>query len=329
MHSKINHLIKTLQNRYNSSSSADTIFSASGKEYKLHKEKSFNEYSPFDAEKHFKVAAADAGSLLIYETPGWSVGYYKISFRLFEVNLKGKTCNTVQKEKKTVEDFVLILNHEAEGTLQRRPNEDAEAALNRFRAEKEREFIDANINKLGEEDLLLIDGSLDNENLTLLSKHKNIVGVSKSSQLSILGFSALSYFTREATERGLDEKSWFTYPLIKTYPTENHPELIFGTFKPKSVAFRIDFPPNSSKDFILKNLQKLAVCSLDSKYKAYPYPLGAVHSDAVMRKNTKRLMRQFIKKELSKSRDEAPIICELIKEDMLHADWYDKLREMS
>jgi hypothetical protein len=112
--------------------------------------------------------------------------------------------------------------------------------------------------------------------------------------------------------------------------------MIFGTFRAKSNVFRIDFPlkklsPMKEKEkvqYIDSSMKKLALCSMDPKYKAYPYPLGAVHADAVMRKGDKEQLRQLLKRKLSesKSRDFGTVY-DMIEKDIIHAEWYNRLRQ--
>lgn len=339
MKERISNLIKTLEGRYTSpGETARFMLSANGsRRYELHplKKENFISYSPYDAEKNFMVAAADSGSLLIYETPTWSLGYYKLSFRLFDVSRVGKTCNTVEAVRERREDFVLVLKGEgldAENVVHRLGNEDAEAALNRFRAEREVEFVTEQLNGMNPQDLLLVDGSLENENSSILKKHKNTIGLSKRTGLSINGYSATSFFALKVAESSVEGKPWFYHPLVKSSPADlgNTSDIVFGSLRPNSVVFRLDFPSGSTTEHITTRMRQIGLCSLDAKYRSYPYPLGAVHSDSVMRKNTKELTRQFIKRELNKYKaDGAEDVYALIEKDILHADWYDNLRKYS
>ncbi|MFH1424783.1 MAG: hypothetical protein ABIG20_03825 [archaeon] len=338
MKERISTLIKTLESKYSTSGDSSFMLSSSGlKRYELHpiEKTNFNTFSPYDAEKKFNTAAADSGSLLIYETPGWSIGYYKMSFRLFEICLKGKTCNTIQTRKAFKEDFVLIVNGEGtnkDNVMYKKPGKDAETALNEFRSQREVEFVLEHCKTLNKEDLLLLDGSLDHENSKIIEKHPNVLGLSKKTGLSIAGHSAPSFFALKATEHNVPEKPWFYHPLVKRSQADSttNPEIIFGTLKPNSVVFRIDFPNSAKKDSIAQKMKQLGVCSLDAKYRSYPYPLGAVHSDSVMRKNTKELVKRFIKRELNEYKaGSARDVFALIEKDILHADWYDNLRRCS
>jgi len=186
------------------------------------------------------------------------------------------------------------------------------------------------------DDLLLIDGALGPESGRILKKHSNVVAVSKRTGHCINNYSAASFMALKANEHGFADKPWFYYPLVQKYENEQNPvaELIFGTFKGHSNVFRLDFPYeqlHKSKDgteFIKSRMHKLGICALDSKYKAYPYPLGAVHSDAVMRLNTKDLLKQFIKKHISTAKKQGPEnVFKMLEKDIQHADWYDQLRK--
>jgi hypothetical protein len=345
MQAKVETIIKTLEAKYKSSSekAPEYMHSSSGSiKYKLHpfSEKSFKEYSPFGADEHFRVAAFDAGSLLVYETPSWNIAYVKLAFRCFEVNLKNRTCNTIQKDRVLEHDMVMLTESGAAGQ-----SESGAAMLlkNDFESGSILKTMETNFilkqiqnGKVLSDDLLLIDGALGRESGRILDKHENVIGVSKRTGHCINNYSAASYMSLKANEHGFKDKSWFYYPLVQEYPGNSVSELIFGTFRGNSNVFRLDFPhkqlhsSENEVNFVKQRMHKLGICALDSKYKAYPYPLGAVHSDAVMRVNTKDLMKQYIKKHLSKAKKKgAEDVFKMLEKDIQHADWYDQLRKGS
>ncbi|MBN3037637.1 MAG: hypothetical protein JW834_04280, partial [Candidatus Diapherotrites archaeon] len=100
-----------------------------------------------------------------------------------------------------------------------------------------------------------------------------------------------------------------------------------------SNAFRVDFPselaalPQSEQhDGIRSALSRIAMFSLDPKYKDYPYPLGAVHTDAVMRPIDRDLAKQFVQKQIEAAElpDNAR---DLIARDIEIDNWYEKFRK--
>ena len=356
MQSKVENIIRTLESKYKNASEKEPEYmhSASGSiKYKLHKfsEENFNTYSPFGADKHFRVAAFDGGSLLIYETPSWNIAYIKLGFRSFEVDLKDKTCNTVQKDR-VLEHDLLMLTEKASGIMSNSTDSvgrQASGGNTKYQLKKdfdsgsilkqmETDFILKQIEngKVEQDDLLLIDGALGPESMKILNRHKNVVAVSKRTGHCINNCSAASFMALKARKHKVEDNSWFYYPLVQEYEREQEPvsELIFGTFQGNSNVFRIDFPykqvhnASDQKKFIKERMNKLSICALDSKYKAYPYPLGAVHSDAVMRKNTQDQIKLFIKKHINElKKKSASEVFEMLEKDIQHADWYDQLRK--
>ena len=171
----------------------------------------------------------------------------------------------------------------------------------------------------------------------IIKLHKNVIGVSKRSGMTINNYSASSYLMMEATTYGKAEKPWFCYPLVKEYPGEDPlAEIMFAAFTPNSrYAFRVDFPfeigglnPNEQKAHIGRELSKVGMFSFDPKYRGYPYPLGAVHSDSVMRPIDKDRARLFVQQEIEKL-DLPEAAYELIKKDIENEYWYDKFRKRS
>ena len=336
MQAKVETIIKTLESKYTSSGqkAPEYMHSSSGSiKYKLHpfSDKNFKEYSPFGADEHFRVAAFDAGSLLVYETPSWNIAYVKLAFRSFEVNLKNRTCNTIQKDRVLEHDMVMLTENPSSSSMLKQDFESGSILKT-----METEFILKQIQngKVLSDDLLLIDGALGKESGRILDKHENVIGVSKRTGHCINNYSAASYMALKANEHGFKDKSWFYYPLVQEYPGNSVSELIFGTFRGNSNVFRLDFPHKqlhsckNDVDFVKQRMHKLGICALDSKYKAYPYPLGAVHSDAVMRVNTKDLMKRYIKKHLLKAKKQgAEDVFKMLEKDIQHADWYDMLRK--
>jgi len=338
MQTKVESIIKVLEDKYKSASQkeAEYMESASGSiKYKLSpiSKNNFKEYSPFGADEHFRVAAFDGGSLIIYETPSWNIAYTKLAFRSFEINLKDRTCNTIQKDRVLEHDMIMLTEQRTTKSQLRQDFENGSILK-----QMETDFILKQIEegKVLEDDLLLIDGALGQENLRIINKHKNVIGVSKRTGHCINNYSAASYMALQATEHKFNDKHWFYYPLVEKYESEIDPvaELIFGTFRGNSNVFRLDFPYKQLKnekepqEFIKQRMHKLGICALDSKYKAYPYPLGAVHSDAVMRMNTKDLLKQYIKKHIGNAKKQGAVeVFEMLEKDIQHADWYDALRK--
>jgi len=338
MKSRVQSIIKTLETRYSFSKDKPAEFMRSTNGSQVYKlcplpKESFITYSPFQSKDDFRTAAIDGGSLMIYETPSWSIAYYKLAFRLFEIRLKGKTCNTVQKLKELQHGFVLLVNKEEDGLVTKNAFENGD-----FLREQESNLALAQIKNgvVEPRDLLLVDGSLEQQSAPVLKAHPNTVGVSKRSFHSINDYSAASYLALKAGDFGLQEKPWFCYPLVQEYPAETVAETIFGTFRKKSTVFRIDFSraalekESDKKKYILDRMAKIGVCALDPKYRSYPYPLGAVHTDAVMRKNDKDRAKRFIRKELTRLKIQSPSdVYRMIEKDVFHADWYDAMRKGS
>jgi len=168
----------------------------------------------------------------------------------------------------------------------------------------------------------------------VIKLHKNVVGVSKRSGMVINNYSASSFLMMEAVRYGKSVKPWVCYPLVKSYPGDDPvAEIMFASFTPNSrYAFRVDFPfeigglnPNEQREKISGELSKIALFSFDPKYKGYPYPLGAVHTDSVMRPIDKDRARIFVQQKI----EELGLpkgAYDLIRQDIENEYWYDKFR---
>ena len=141
----------------------------------------------------------------------------------------------------------------------------------------------------------------------------------------------------KAKEWGKTALPWFCYPLVREYPSsEPLAEIMFASFVPNGrYAFRVDFPfsiselnPGEQREKIAHELSKVALFSFDPKYRGYPYPLGAVHTDSVTRPVDKDRARLFVQQEIEGLGlpEEA---YELIKKDIENEYWYDKFRKRS
>ena len=312
---------------------------AESREYGLYPltEKSFINYEPLDHKGKFKVLAVDGGSVSLFDTPYWGLGLLKLKARLIEFDPKTKRGTTI--ESAAGEKFVLFTNDEGKGEdiVSRKFYEKGN-----YLKREEMRFIREQLKKgwLGREDLLLIDGALSMQSFyekEIIKLHKNVIGVSKRSNMAIGNYSASSYLMMRAKEYGVTNKPWCCYPLVKEYPgDEPVAEILFASFTPNSnYAFRVDFPfeigglnPNEQIAHIGKELGKIALFSFDPKYRGYPYPLGAVHSDSVTRPIDKDRARLFVQQEIEKL-GLPETAYELIKKDIENEYWYDKFRRRS
>ena len=322
MKERLSEIILELEKRYSAATGGDlsVMHSPGGKAYYLNSiEKSiFNLYDPWEQKEDFKVAAVDGGSLMIYETPTWSLAYYKLAFRLFNANIEKKTCNTVQERQIIKHDIALFKTRE----------QIKEFENGNFLKRKEEQFILEQIRNgsIDADTLLLVDGTLGPESTKIINEHRHTLGISKKTMFTIGRYSAVALLRKMAKSYSIENQPWFCYPLVKSYPEGEISEIMFGTFKGRSNIFRIDVPKNKDINDLRKDMEKLGLCSLDSKYSGYPYPLGAVHSDAVMRTDDKEKLKRFIKKEISKKDGDA---IKMLRQDLADADWYDTMREKS
>lgn len=295
---------------------------------------SFVNYEPTTLKEKFRVLAVDAGSASLFDTPYWGVGLVKLKARLIEFDPGAKRGTTI--EDAAAEKFVLFLNDEGSGDdiVNRRFYEKGN-----YLKREEIRFIREQLKKkwLRDEDLLLVDGALSMQSFyerELLKMHKNIVGVSKRSGLTINRYSASSYLTLLASTHGKAAKPWYCYPLVKEYPGEDPvAEIMFASFVPNShYAFRVDFPtsigelnPSEQHAHISRELSKIALFSFDPKYRGYPYPLGAVHTDSVMRPIDLDRARGFVQQRVE-ALGLPKGAYELIRKDIENDIWYDKFR---
>ncbi len=296
---------------------------------------SFVNYNPLKVRERFRVMAVDGGSISLFDTPYWGIGLVKLKARLVEFDplaKQGKTIKSAAGEK-----FVLFLEDEAKGEdIVSRKFYEKGNYLKREETRFIREQLKAGW--LDDRDLLLIDGALSMQSFyekEIIKIHPNVVGISKRSGMRINRYSASSFLMMRAKEYGKDVRPWFCYPLVKEYPgREPLAEIMFASFAPRgSYAFRVDFPfsiselnPAEQKEKIASELSKAALFSLDPKYRDYPYPLGAVHTDSVMRPVDKDRARLFIQQKVAEAGlpHEA---YELIKRDIENEYWYDKFRQ--
>ncbi|MFC2175294.1 DNA double-strand break repair nuclease NurA [archaeon] len=337
----VEDLIRHLGAKYDESKLVPptTMRSAESREYRLYPlgADSFVNYEPTKLAKKFKVLAVDSGSTALFDTPYWGIGMLKLKARLIEFDPATKRGDTVKQDSS--ERFCLFLEDEGDG----------DGVVNREFWEKgnylkreEMSFVREQLAKgwLDDEDLLLIDGALSIQTAyekAIVKAHRNVVGISKRSGLRINRYSASSYLMTQAVEHSRAAKPWFCHPLVKEYPG-NDPvaEIMFAAFTPNSrYAFRVDFPfeitalnPSEQSEKIAGELSKIALFSFDPKYRGYPYPLGAVHTDSVTRPIDRDRARVFVQQKL----DDADLpggAYDLIKKDIENEYWYDKFRKRS
>ena len=294
-------------------------------------------YGPTDVKEKFHVLAVDSGSVALFDTPYWGIGLLKIKARLIEFDPKKKRGTTIKQD--SAERFCLFIEDEGDGKdIVSREFWEKGNYLKR----EEMGFVREQLAKgwLAEEDLLLIDGALSMQTAyekEIVGMHPNVVGVSKRRGHRINRYSASSFLMMQAVQHGRAEKPWFCHPLVKEYPGgDPTAEVMFASFTPNSrYAFRVDFPfeitalnPNEQKQRISGELSKIALFSLDPKYRGYPYPLGAVHTDSVTRPIDKDRARVFVQQKIEAAGLPQGAY-ELIKKDIENEYWYDKFRKRS
>ena len=316
-----------------------TMKTTESREYGLYPlgAESFVNYEPTELKEKFLVLAVDSGSVALFDTPYWGIGLLKIKARLIEFDPKAKRADTIKQD--SAERFVLFLEDGGDGedVVSRKFWEKGN-----YLKREETRFICEQLKKgwLAADDLLLIDGALSMQSAyekEIVKLHSNVVGVSKRSGLRINRYSASSFLMMQAVQHAKAVKPWFCHPLVRDYPGEDPTaEIMFASFTPNSrYAFRVDFPfeitamnPGEQKERIARELSKIALFSLDPKYRGYPYPLGAVHTDSVTRPIDKDRARVFVQQCL----EEAGLTdgaYELIKKDIENEYWYDKFRKRS
>lgn len=319
---------------------ATKMKSAEAREYGLYvlDTNNFVNYDPQSIKENFCVLAVDSGSVSLFDTPYWGIGLLKLKARVIEFNPRAKRGTTVEQE--SAEKFVLFTEEEAgddEDIVSRRFYEKGN-----YLKREETRFIREQLKKgwIDENDLLLVDGALSMQSFyekEIVKMHENTIGISKRSGMRINTYSAASYLMLKAVEYKKNTKPWFCYPLVKEYPGDDPiAEIMFASFIPNSnYAFRVDFPfsvteknPSEQREFISEQLSKVALFSFDPKYKGYPYPLGAVHTDSVTRPIDKERARVFVQQTLEQVKlpSEAH---DLIKKDIENEYWYDKFRKRS
>jgi len=313
------------------------MYSSENRKYLLNpiKEDSFRNYNPWEVKRPFNVLAVDGGSLAIFDTPYWGLGFIKLRARYIHFDPKKKEGKTIETRSK--DGFVLFLNDSTasgESIVKRKFYEKGN-----YLKREEMRFV-RDVLKEGfikKDDLLLIDGALSMQSFyekELVKLHKNIIGISKRSGMMINKYSAASFLGLKAKEYEKMGKPWYCYPLVKKYPGESIAEILFANFTPNGeYAFRVDFPNeylgamnvDDQYRHIAEQLSKVALFSFDPKYRGYPYPLGAVHTDAVMRPIDGDRAREFVEKQIEEM-DMAKEAKELIKKDIENEYWYEKFR---
>jgi hypothetical protein len=184
--------------------------------------------------------------------------------------------------------------------------------------------------------LVLVDGSLATGSFyekEILRLHKNTIGVSKRSGFTINRASASGYLAMRAKGFQKDTKPWYCYPLVAHYPIDEPlAEIMFASFVANGYAFRVDFPFEVSAlnlreqhQYLKEQLSKIGLFSNDPKYQGYPYPLGAVHSDSVMRPIDKDRARKVVEEHVLAAKLDSATR-ELIIKDIENEYWYDKFR---
>ncbi len=312
------------------------MLSPAGKGFPLYplSTESFMGYEPTDLKGKFRVLAVDGGSISLFDTPYWGLGLVKYKARLIEFNSRTKRATTVEQDTK--DRFVLYTNDEktVEGDVVPRKFWEKGNYLKR----EETRFMRDTIKRGWADDdtLVLVDGSLAMGSFyekEILKLHKNTIGVSKRSGFTINRASASGYLAMRAREFQKDAKPWYCYPLVAHYPMDEPiAEIMFASFAPNGYAFRVDFPFEVSAlnmreqhSYLKEQLCKIGLFSNDPKYAGYPYPLGAVHSDSVMRPIDKDRARKFVEEHvLAADLDEGTR--ELIIKDIENEYWYDKFR---
>jgi hypothetical protein len=322
-------LIRLLGKRYSEVKEipATKMLSSEKRQYLLHPVEKRNFHTYRRIHNRFSVVAVDGGYATLFEAPYWGVGYIKLRARKvrFEKNAKeGKTT-----ELNSEDDYVLFLFEKAEGAVEKASIEKGD-----YLKQRENEFIRKLLkaDKLDSEDLLLIDGSLGFQTFydkEILDLHENTIGISKKSGMMINSFSAASYIALQALKWNVPGP-WFYYPLVKKYPSEEAvAEFFYGTFTRTGYCFRVDFPKKVLEEgdpakTIEDGLSKASMLSIDPKYRGYPYALGVVHSDAVMRPIDRERAQREVESSVMDIKDDE--IRELIKRDMENYYWYEKFR---
>ncbi|MCK4327196.1 MAG: hypothetical protein KAW41_01835 [Candidatus Diapherotrites archaeon] len=337
----VEKLIKYLGAKYDETKLVPptTMKSTESREYKLYPlgAESFVNYEPKEIRGKFTVLAVDSGSTALFDTPYWGVGLLKLKARLIEFDPARKRADTINQDSS--ERFCLFLEDDGDGgDIVTREFWEKGNYLKR----EEMGFVREQLGKnwLGDEDLLLIDGALSIQTAyekEIVRAHPNVVGVSKRSGLRINRYSASSFLMMQAVQHGKSARPWFCHPLVKEYPgKEPVAEVMFASFTPNSrYAFRVDFPfqitelnPSEQEKRIAGELSKIGLFSLDPKYRGYPYPLGAVHTDSVTRPIDRDRARVFVQQTLEEA-DLPGEAYELIKKDIENEYWYDKFRKRS
>ena len=324
-------LMRALASRYEKSGDeAPSIMTSESREYALAplSAETFNAYTPTALEDKFRVLAVDSGSVMLFDTPYWGVGFVKTRGRLVEFSPGDKTGKTV--DVSSDDSFVLYTDDEPlgrDGNVISREEFEAGAYLKR----QEHSFISKRLATLDATDLLLVDGTLSfSDDGALLKAHPNTIGVSKRTGLQINRFAASAYLLRKAEKAGRNATPWFCHPLVKKYPDDAEAAVTFASFMAKSPhAFRVDVPFDKCEpDWLRGAFQRAALFAMDPKYSGYPYPLGAVHSDAVMRPADREAAQRFIKEELLKNKGTMSADAfESIKADIVDDQWYDRFRK--
>jgi hypothetical protein len=323
---------------------ANRMLSTEGRAYDLHPlgAESFHNYLPLEAVREdFRVLAVDGGSISLFDTPYWGIGLVKLKARLIEFSLGRKEAKTVRAESR--DKFVLFLSDEDDARAAKSDDVVSRKFYekNNYLKREETRFTRDVLRQhwLEPQDLLLVDGALAMQKFyerELVKAHENIVGVSKRSDMRINKYSATAFLSLQAMAHKRNALPWFVFPFVARYPAEDPvAEIVFASFTPDSrYAFRVDFPveklaklgDKEKRGHIAAQLSKIALFSLDPKYRGYPYPLGAVHTDSVMRPIDKDRARKFVEQKVTELQlpEEAK---ELIRKDIENEYWYDKFRQ--
>ncbi|MCD6523010.1 MAG: hypothetical protein J7K68_04630 [Candidatus Diapherotrites archaeon] len=318
-----------------------TMYSSEKRRYRLFPitEHSFKNYNPLSLDAAFSVVAIDGGSAEVFDTAYWGIGYIKLRARKIVFDPKKKIAKTIETESK--DKFVLFLTEDEIETknddVVKRKFYEKGNYLKREETRFARELTKKGF--VDKDELVLIDGTLSTQGFyeqELVKVHDNILGISKRSGMTINRYAASSYLSKLAMRYKKNSMPWYCYPLVAEYPGKEKPiaEIMFASFVSNSIhCFRIDFPSNvlnkldekDREEHISEQLSKVAMFSLEPKYRNYPYPLGAVHTDAVMRPRDREYAQEYVKKVLLNTNMDKDV-ADLIKRDIEEDLWYERFR---
>ncbi len=240
-----------------------------------------------------RVAAVDGGSGVVVDFNSFLVGILRVGHVLVGDGLMEEDVSPPEMVFLSRENMLDVYRDEAgligpgDGTGSHLPP-DPQSVLSRMRFFREIKTALGAMDRLGEGDLLLVDGSLrtdiphPREALSLLVERArergiNLVGVSKTTSLHINGISLLQVVGMAGFDAGMERWAY----EVDVEDSHQFGRVFIVRLHPNAVSpFRVDVV--GDVDMVLGVIAGL---SEDSSLLGYPYPLAMVHNRVAVKKD--------------------------------------------